>query len=258
MMNSFGACVQACISIKKEASHKSELISQLVFGELYEIIEGNEQWTFIKTEFDNYTGWIDSQQIYEISKEEFRKLKNTECFFTTSALSEIQLIGDKTKIQLTLGSVLYGQESFKIGGNEFLVTEKIHLIKTTNNISELTKIAKTCTNSPYLWGGRNIMGFDCSGLVQIIFRLADIKLQRDSSKQALQGVEIKDLKESKAFDLAFFGENNKIDHVGILIENSQIIHCSGKVKIDIIKEEGIFSEYRNKITHKLISIRRHL
>jgi len=257
-MNKFGACVQACISIKQEASHKSEMISQLIFGELYEIIEKNAKWTLIKTDFDNYTGWIDSQQVYEISQNEFQRLKNTESFFTSTALSEIDLIGDKNKILISLGSVLYGQESFKIGEFEYKIADKTTLVKKIENISQLTKIAKICTNSPYLWGGRNIMGFDCSGFVQVIFRLAGVHLLRDSSKQALQGLEIEELKNSKAFDLAFFGENNKIDHVGIIIENSEIIHSSGKVKIDIINEEGIFSKSQKTITHKLICIKRFL
>ena len=101
------------------------------------------------------------------------------------------------------------------------------------------------------------MGFDCSGFVQIIFRLGNINLERDSSKQVYQGKEINDLTDIQVLDLAFFGEGEKIDHVGIIIENNEIIHCSGKVKIDTFYKEGIFSKSQNRITHKLVTIRRH-
>src|SRR5207237_8643317 len=97
--------------------------------------------------------------------------------------------------------------------------------------------------SPYLWGGRTHFGIDCSGFTQAVFKLQGTNLQRDACQQFEQGYTVNSLHETKLGDLAFFeNADNKIVHVGILLNNEKIIHASGKVKIDSIDEKGIFSE----------------
>jgi cell wall-associated NlpC family hydrolase len=112
-------------------------------------------------------------------------------------------------------------------------------------------------NAPYVWGGRTPFGIDCSGFVQMVYKMKKIKLLRDASQQASQGEVISLLGEAEPGDLAFFDDaEGKITHVGLLIDRSHIIHCSGKVRIDVLDHEGIYNEAVQKYTHKLRLIRR--
>ena len=112
-------------------------------------------------------------------------------------------------------------------------------------------------DAPYLWGGRSPFGIDCSGLVQMTYKLSGIKLPRDAGQQASCGTTINLLSEAQAGDLAFFdNEEGIITHVGIILPNNQIIHASGRVRVDSLDHEGIYNVKKKQYSHKLRLIKR--
>ena len=122
---------------------------------------------------------------------------------------------------------------------------------------DLVHDAMQFLNAPYLWGGRSLFGIDCSGLVQMAYKLKNIRLKRDASQQAEQGEAVASLEEAEPGDLAFFeNEVGRICHVGILIDRQKILHCSGRVRNDLIDQQGIFHNDLHEYTHKLKMIRR--
>ena len=101
------------------------------------------------------------------------------------------------------------------------------------------------------------MGVDCSGYVQTVFKVAGIALQRDASQQAEQGSPVS-LPEAKAGDLAFFhNEAGRVIHVGMVWNDHEIIHASGRVRIDQLDGDGILNRENNRRTHQLHSVRRY-
>ena len=86
---------------------------------------------------------------------------------------------------------------------------------------------------------------------------AEYPLKRDAWQQALQGQTVDFIQEAKPGDLAFFdNEEGRIIHVGIMLADQQIIHASGRVKIDTIDSQGIYSADLQRYTHKLRIIKR--
>ena len=141
---------------------------------------------------------------------------------------------------------------------DFVLTQVTNkpLALTTENLMNTVRFF---LNIPYLWGGKNALGMDCSGFTQVIHSLFGHQLLRNASEQVKQGVPVESLKNVHAGDLAFFDhEDGRISHVGLLLDGERIIHCSGRVKVEKIDERGIYStEQGGTYTHHLVSIRRY-
>jgi cell wall-associated NlpC family hydrolase len=250
----FGICNLSIIPLRSEASDRSEIVSQVLFGEHFEIIAVDKQWTKIKLQFDDYEGWIDSKQYQSISEENYIRLSK-EAVILNSDLVEYITAPDNTLIPITIGASLsflnhsdinsknYDFEGLKVTGKK----AKSNLIAT----------AYLYLNSPYLWGGKTPFGIDCSGFTQMVYKLNVYKLLRDASQQSTQGEVLSFIEESEPGDLAFFdNEEGKIIHVGIMLESNYIIHASGKVRIDRLDHLGIYNAELNRHTHRLRVIKK--
>jgi len=251
-----GICLQSIVAVREKPSEKSEMTNQMLFGDLFFVNEILGEWYLINTVDDSYFGWVNSLQLHLFSEEEFRKYTDNDRVYSLSD-SALSISFDKTNsFRFTLGSRLpfYENESFKIGDK--LYNYKGKFIEKKSDI-KLVDISKMYLGSPYLWGGRSIFGIDCSGLVQMSFKLKGKFLPRDASMQVKLGKTINFIEEALEEDLAFFeNDEGKITHVGILLDNKRIIHASGQVKIDDIDHNGIFNKSQNKYTHKLRIIKR--
>ena len=166
---------------------------------------------------------------------------------------------DQSIIPVLLGSSLpfYAESHFKIGKEVYAFEGQAQIKAEKKNIELLVQNAMMYINTPYLWGGRHPFGIDCSGLVQICYKMIGINLPRDAYQQALKGHALSFIEESQAGDLAFFdNEDGRIIHVGILLEDNYIIHASGKVRIDRIDHQGIYNNDHRDYSHRLRIIKR--
>lgn len=235
----YGICTIAAIAIRKENSHESEMISQLLCNETYETLDEKNEWMLIRTIYDNYEGWIPSIQHHEIDSTTLEAAEDRKKYVVG------QLVGKYDGKTLGFGTPLLKEEEHAIAVPEHF------------NAGKMVQYAQMLLGTPYLWGGRTVFGIDCSGFVQLCARAAGAWLPRDASQQACRGELVYFLPEAKPGDLAFFGnENGCITHVGIVRDNEHIIHASGQVRIDGLDQSGIFNRERNKHTHKLLAIKR--
>jgi hypothetical protein len=250
----FGICDLAIIPLRCEPSDKSEIVSQLLFGEHFTIIEQLKQWFYIKIDFDGYEGWIDSKQCKVISETNYQQISNEGIILNSDLIEYITGVSN-FMMPIPLGSSVSYLKNKEINTQE-LIFEGVTTTGVKNK-KELITTSFLYLNAPYLWGGKTPFGIDCSGFTQMVYKLNGYKLLRDASQQATQGEALSFIEESEPGDLAFFdNEEGTIIHVGIIMENNYIIHASGKVRIDRLDHLGIYNAEINKHTHKLRVIKK--
>ncbi|MBU3681023.1 MAG: NlpC/P60 family protein [Flavobacterium sp.] len=250
----FGICNLAVIPLRLEPSDRSEIVSQILFGEHFEILETQKQWRKIKLHFDQYEGWIDEKQFQTISASEFKTLSDIPIVLNGDLVEYISY-GNNQLLPITLGASVSFLSNTSINLQQMSFDGlKLEGIQAKSNLIET---AFMYVNAPYLWGGKTPFGIDCSGFTQMVYKLNGYRLFRDASQQAAQGVPLSFIEESEAGDLAFFdNEEGKIIHVGIIMDDNYIIHASGKVRIDRLDHLGIYNADLNKHTHKLRVIKK--
>jgi len=251
----FGICNLNSIALRIEPSDTSEMVSQVLFGEHFTVLEVKKQWLYIKLAFDGYRGWIDNKQVEEISKAYFDKLQSTNAVFLKELISLVS-VNDKL-IPLSIGATLpnFMNSQFSINNNNYEIDGDVQEFKRNKN--NIVETAFMYLNAPYLWGGKTPFGIDCSGFTQMVYKMNGFKLFRDASQQAKQGEVLSFIEESEPGDLAFFDNNEgNITHVGIILANNYIIHASGKVRLDRLDQSGIYNEESNRHSHKLRLIKR--
>ena len=250
-------CLLSVVPMRKEAAHRSEMVSQLLFGEYVSISDERDDFVYVKRLYDGYEGWVQANQLQAVKDNE---IYETEFF--TNGFSSLVTNG-KTSVQVPFASPVYNasQLSFTIAGNTFKYLFQPQQAWNRNQLSfndvALQAVYQPFLNAPYLWGGKSVFGVDCSGFAQQVFKFFGVRLLRDAYLQAEQGSAVSSVHQAKAGDLAFFqNEKGRVTHVGIILSNQKIVHASGNVRIDTIDEQGILNVDSAKRTHTLHSIRR--
>ncbi|MEM9821966.1 MAG: C40 family peptidase [Bacteroidota bacterium] len=255
----FGICPLSVVPVRSSASDKSEMISQLLFGEMVELLERKGSWGKIRCFWDNYVGWVDTKQLKLINQQEVTSYQsNYSCSLELfqGAMTEGHYL------PITIGATLpkFDGLKFHLNGSSYTFSGQAISPKEINpSVDLLLKIARRYLYAPYLWGGRSPLGIDCSGFTQIVYKMIGTALPRDAYQQVERGTLIDFVEQALPGDLAFF-ENRKgrITHTGIVMPDHQIIHASGQVRIDRIDHYGIFNNEKEKYTHKLRVIKRIL
>lgn len=251
----FGIANVSSIPLRREPAEQSEMMTEILFGEHFEILKLIDRWAKIKLNFDNYEGWIDKKMIQEISEDYFNSISKENTFVTQKFINRITNNSTNDSFPIGGGSSLplFNKKSkiFQIGNDIYTLNEDV--IDFDSNIRKnIIETASKYMNSAYLWGGRNPFGIDCSGLTQVAYKIHGIDINRDASKQVIHGVDVSFVEEAKSGDLAFFDNaEGVITHVGLVLEGGRILHASGKVRIDKLDHQGIFNEERQIYTHKL-------
>jgi hypothetical protein len=245
-------CINTYIPLRAAPSHKSEMVSQVLFGERFSIIESSATWLRIKTLFDHYSGWIDSMH------GGYGRWHDEGSGIITGR-EMVCIKEDGSLMRLFPGSELFSlcedMSAFSVAGMPFVIHDT-HASPLAPHAS-ITETALQFLNTPYLWGGRTSAGIDCSGLVQVVYKIQGVALPRDAAQQAKEGLTIDFLSDACQGDLLFFSsDTDDITHAGILIDRETIIHASGIVRTDRVDHQGIWREDAGRYTHRLRIIKR--
>lgn len=245
----YGLCHLSIVPVRKETSDTSELVTQLLYGDIFKITEQRKNWCKISIHFDAYEGWIDCKQYVEITAQDFEQIAQEPPRVITDLVEFITLENNHLQT-VTLGATINGKDILNHG---FEGT----ISQTQRTREKLLDTALMYLNTPYLWGGKTPFGIDCSGFTQMVYKINGYALLRDASQQATQGEALSFIEECEPGDLAFFDNaEGIITHVGMVLQNQKIIHAHGCVRIDHLDYTGIFNCDLQKHTHKLRVLKR--
>jgi hypothetical protein len=248
-------CVPVC-SLRSQPGHRNELVTQLLFGECCTVGEtAPDGWVRVRGQYDDYEGWVPIQQLTEVDLDDFQHAPRD---LSADWVSEILYNGHP--MHIPLGSHLTGIRNGRGAWRRNDLRYQGKVWEPSQHPPEpkaLRQMSFLYLNTAYLWGGKSVFGIDCSGFTQSVYRFFGIRLHRDSSQQALQGETVGFLQQARTGDLAFFdNEEGRIIHVGILLSENEIIHASGKVRVDKIDSHGIINGENGQRTHTLRIIQR--
>ena len=278
-----GISLHSVVPVRTEARETAEMSTQILFAEQCEILAEQARWYQVRLCQDGQEGWVDKKMLTPLSAEEEQKLPAEATAMVLMPMAYAVSENNGQTIPLTAGTRLcnYKDGRFELLGVGFRIDPSMVLTAPLPlDEPHLLQAVRFFLNIPYLWGGKNAMGMDCSGFTQVVLSLFGKHLLRNASQQATQGIEVNGLEDAQAGDLAFFckpqtnhanneknannANNATTTHVGILIDKQRIIHCSGRVKVEKIDATGIFSieqadakHPQGQYTHQLLSIRRY-
>ena len=262
-------------NIKKSPSHSSELVSQTIMGTPVKILKKKGGWWMVQTP-DYYIGWANSSGITDLDRGQISKWKQSDRIIYLknsgniySELNDNEIISDivlgsiveKTGVDIKYVHIVLPDGRKGLVNRSDVKSFKEWCAGINPEASSLVNVSKTMVGSPYLWGGTSTKAVDCSGFVKTIYFINGIILARDASLQFLHGIPIDfttSFESLKTGDLIFFGSNSngkkRITHVGMYIGNTEVIHCSGMVRINSLDSTRFnYSEY---LKNGLMGVRR--
>ncbi len=247
------------VPMRADRSDKAELVTQVLFGECYEVIATEGNWLQLQLATDGYKGWVDAKQHTPVSTEYYKDWRRASHQRVTDLLHFVQK--GEVRIPVSIGGYLpfFDGSAININGEQYTFDGSASNTEVIPTQEQLTAFAMNFLKAPYLWGGKSIFGIDCSGFMQQIFGICGYQLHRDAYQQVAYGEEVHFVEQAQAGDLAYFSNaEGRIVHVGMVLEGQRIIHAHGEVRIDKLDHSGIYNVTLKRYSHELRIIKRIL
>jgi hypothetical protein len=236
--------------MRREPNHRSERLSQALYGCTVTVKGARDQFDSVQTP-DGYEGWIAQSYLQEL------EVPASPQVVVSSRLALFALDGGG-ELALSFGSLVCAdcEEGlycdYRDSGRMVLMAGSVDESISRPELSP-EAVALSLISSPYLWGGTSSFGYDCSGLVQAVFRRCGVDLPRDGKDQSICGKQIS-LSDAGAGDLIFFP-----GHVALCLEDLRIIHATrlrGMVVVESLRSNA--PDFRSDLVEKITCVRRLL
>jgi cell wall-associated NlpC family hydrolase len=252
-------CQVSVAYLKAAADHNAPLLSQVLFGEqVFLLRKIGRHWMKVQCSWDRVEGWVDPKQFHINDKHpQFDKFTPR-----TFALDHMHpIISEKASIPIIIGSNLLQCDGLNVKmpfGKYQYTGQIIDLEQSLESRKLLINVARRFLQTPYLMGGRSILGTDSTGFIQLAYKLIGINLPRRADEMVLLGTDVGFVNEAREGDIAFYEDkHSQIVHTGIVLEDSKVLHTYGKVRIDHLDQQGIYIKRRRSYIYKLRTIRRY-
>ena len=227
----FSFSLLSVIPLRASAAHTAEQVSQILFGEVVEVLQTQGAWQEVRCTWDNYTGWAQAIQLQPLAAPYLHADAQSACAYTLDIAQPV--LAATHYVTVTMGATLpqYDGLNLQIDAHRFAFNGQAVRASDYRDADWLLKIARRYLGAPYQWGGRSPFGIDCSGFTQMVFLLCGFALPRDAALQVSCGTAIDFAGAARSGDLVFFeNTSGKIVHVGILLDqqtvNTQADRCA--------------------------------
>ena len=235
------------INVHKKANIKSEVVTQLLYGDQFKVIKKRKSWLKIKNDSDNYKGYIKKKN-FPSNRKNTHKIYNLDANLYSKPNTK-----NKIKKKLSFGSkikVIQKKNSFYKFDNFWI--KKSDLKEINYMTKDTFKNVKKFINKKYKWGGKHFSGLDCSGLVQLFLNFNNKFCPRDTKDQIKYFKKKIHLNKIRKNDLIFWK-----GHVAIAISKTKVIHAYGpSKKVVIMSIHRIIGKIYKTANLKVIGIRR--
>ena len=235
------------INVHKKANIKSEVVTQLLYGDQFKIIKKRKSWLKIKNDLDHYKGFI-KNKFFPSSQ------KNTHKIYKLNANLYIKPnLKSKIKKKLSFGSkIKIIKEKNKFCKFDNLWIKKENLKKINYKTKDIFQNINKFINTRYKWGGKHFTGVDCSGLIQLFLNFNNKYCPRDAKNQIKYFKKKIYLKKIKKNDLIFWK-----GHVAVVVSKNKLIHAYGPFKKTVkMRINRTINQIYKTAKLKVIGIRR--
>lgn len=222
-------------SVFQDSSEKSKQTSQLLFGELCTIKSERENFYYIENFHDKYCGWVLKSVFLPLDEAEIERYKNAPLLRVCMPIVDVFNLRDKTILRLPAGSIIlnYTPESnkFVLGDAEYQIHSSFISYLPHGSLDGILEIALSLRNSPFMFGGKSVLGLDKLGFIQLVFCLCGYNLSRNAQDLLKSGTSVPSFDELEKGDLVFITNQDVISDVLIYIGDNKLIGVCEKVKV---------------------------
>ncbi|THH41349.1 C40 family peptidase [Neolewinella litorea] len=246
-------------TLHKRPSAGAPWVSQLLLGEVVQVLEPGERYSRVVTPEEELEGYVLTDQLVTVDEATYRRQLDCPAF----ALELFcPVFSDNFGMPVTFGARLPAYDGIQLlhAGQRFRYSGQALLSENlTADADMMLRLARKWLFTPELRGGRTPTGIGSSELVQLVARLVGLRLPRAAADMSSMGRPVDFVVQCQPADLAFFDDGRgRIEHVGLILPDSQVLHVSGRVRVDPLDHFGIFDREGRRYSHRLRIVRRFL
>ena len=249
----------ATAAVRARPRLDAALTSQLLFGEPVLLLQNLGEYQRVRCPEDGFEGFVRTDQLLAVPEDVFvaqlsRPAFNLDLFS--------MLRGPQQGVPITFGARLADFDGLRLqhGGQYFEYSGQAALTDDiTASADTLLRLAYKWLYVPGMHGGRTPMGVDPVAFVQLVYRILNLRLPRRADAMVERGELVDFVVQAQVGDVAFFDNaKRKIEHVGLLLPDSKILHVGDRVRVDALDHYGIFNYDLGRYTHRLRVVKRVL
>ena len=245
-MTNYFTSTYSVINLHKKASRKSEIVTQMIYGDSFSVLKKNRKWLKIKIKEDNYKGFIKKKKYKEYLKptHKISKLK-VKVYKFPNKKKEVNILTYGSKIKVVDKKSNFLQ--FHKGWIDKKDTKSLKFKE--KNLFKKINIFK---NVKYKWGGKSFKGIDCSALIQVFLNFNNKYCPRDANDQVKYFKKNIKLNQIKKNDIIYWK-----GHVAVALNNKKLIHAYGPMKKTVIMGiDQTIKRIHKTVNLKVIGIKR--